>query len=186
METNMISAAERMSDLAEDNFKSGDIDGALRSALKAQDLFPSLPGLHQMIAAFNVHIAATTRKLPTGDVDWYAILDIDNPFAADADTVKKQLNKMRLLTHPDKNRSAAAISAFRLVEEAGESILKSLALLQKAHTNCPPPSASHRRARRPCQPATQYRRDMCDTCRCLRRLGVRLCKDNMRHLCTCP
>lgn len=189
-------AAERLRDLAEDKFKAGDTNGARTMALKAQVIFPSLPGLSGMIAAFDVHIAAATRKLSTGRVDWYAVLGMSETCTVDANIIKKQLKKMRLLTHPDKNCSAASTGAFRLVQEAGQSILKSSAVHsmragKRFRSNDDNEKA--KRARRNDdgdQSATmagqQQRREHCIWCPPLELKGV-ISEKNRRALgCRCP
>lgn len=84
--------ADRARTKAEERFKSNDIEGAKRLALKGQRLYSSLPGLHQMIAAFNVHIAAAAAKDKNGRTYWYAVLDV-HP-SDDVKTVKKQYKKL--------------------------------------------------------------------------------------------
>lgn len=115
--------AEKAKARAEEKFRSNDVRGARVQALKAQSLFPALPGLAQALTAYSVHLAAATRKLPSGGTDWHAVLDV--PPTAGADAIKKKFKRLCLLTHPDKNPSAAADGAFKLVVRAWDAISSS-------------------------------------------------------------
>ncbi|KAE8672286.1 hypothetical protein F3Y22_tig00111847pilonHSYRG00102 [Hibiscus syriacus] len=55
-----------------------DTVGAKRFALKAQNLYPELDGLPQLLATLDVYISAD--KKINGDVDWYRVLAVQ-PFA---------------------------------------------------------------------------------------------------------
>ncbi|XVE92110.1 hypothetical protein REPUB_Repub01dG0068900 [Reevesia pubescens] len=106
--------ATRAKELAEKKFIAKDITGAKKFALKAQNLFPGLEGISQMIAALDVHISAENKI--NGEADWYAILGV-NP-QADDEAVRKHYRKLALTLHPDKNKSVGADGAFKLVSEA--------------------------------------------------------------------
>ncbi|KAH7431507.1 hypothetical protein KP509_08G052600 [Ceratopteris richardii] len=107
--------AMRALEMAEQKFVLKDFYGAKRLVLKAQQLFPALESIAQMIAVIDVHVAAQTR-IGIHEKDWYAILQIE-PTADDA-LVKRQYRKLALILHPDKNKSSGAESAFKLVGEA--------------------------------------------------------------------
>ncbi|EHA8591982.1 putative dnaJ-like subfamily B member 14-like [Cocos nucifera] len=112
---------------AEEKFKAKDIDGAKKLALKAKTLFPSLPGVPQAIAAYEVHIAGKKRK--RGETHWcYAVLGADP--SGNLQATKQRYKKLCVQTHPDKNRSAAADGAFKLVKEAWDKISESSAEAQ--------------------------------------------------------
>lgn len=106
--------ATRAKELAEKRFNAKDLAGAKKFALKAQNLFPALDGIPQMIATLDVHISAENKI--NGESDWYGILGV-NP-AADDETVRKHYRKLALVLHPDKNKSIGADGAFKLVSEA--------------------------------------------------------------------
>ncbi|XP_010913011.1 uncharacterized protein [Elaeis guineensis] len=106
--------ALRAKEIAERKFSAKDIVGAKKFALKAQNLFPSLEGINQMIATFDVHLAAQVKV--NGENDWYAILCVNA--SADEETVKKQYRKLALQLHPDKNKSIGSEGAFKLISEA--------------------------------------------------------------------
>ncbi|XP_008798935.1 uncharacterized protein LOC103713704 [Phoenix dactylifera] len=106
--------ALRAKEIAERKFSAKDIVGAKKFALKAQNLFPSLEGINQMIATFDVYLA--TQVKVNGESDWYAILCVNA--SADEETVKKQYRKLALQLHPDKNKSIGAEGAFKLISEA--------------------------------------------------------------------
>ncbi|XP_007043977.2 PREDICTED: uncharacterized protein LOC18608980 [Theobroma cacao] len=106
--------ATRAKELAEKKFMAKDIVGAKKFALKAQNLYPGLEGISQMIATLDVHFSAENKV--NGEADWYAILGV-NP-QADDEAVRKQYRKLALMLHPDKNKSVGADGAFKLISEA--------------------------------------------------------------------
>ena len=106
--------ASRAKEIAEKKFLARDVAGAKKFASKAQNLFPGLDGLPQMLATLDVHISAENKI--NGEADWYGILGV-NPLADD-DTVRKQYRKLALMLHPDKNKSIGADGAFKLISEA--------------------------------------------------------------------
>eukprot|EP00250_Pteridium_aquilinum_P008487 c17989_g2_i1 orf=606-2975(-) len=114
MECNRSEAVRAM-EMAEQKFASQDYAAARKLALKAQQLFPAIENIAQMIAVIDVHVAAQTR-IGINEKDWYGILQIE-PTADDA-VVKKQYRKLALFLHPDKNKSIGAESAFKLIGEA--------------------------------------------------------------------
>ncbi|ESQ47344.1 hypothetical protein EUTSA_v10027781mg [Eutrema salsugineum] len=110
MECNRDEAA-RAKEIAEKKFKMKDIAGAKKFALKAQSLYPELEGISQMLATFDVYIAAENE-----DVNWYGILNASP--RDDNETLKRKYRKLALMLHPDKNSSVGAEGAFRHVAEA--------------------------------------------------------------------
>ncbi|XP_072950334.1 uncharacterized protein [Typha angustifolia] len=113
MDCNMDEAI-RAREMAERKFSAKDIKGAKKFALKAQNLFPSLEGIAQMIATLDVYLAAEGKI--NGESDWYGVLCLNA--SADEETVKKQYRKLALQLHPDKNKSIGAEGAFKLISEA--------------------------------------------------------------------
>ncbi|CAN6676404.1 unnamed protein product [Malus baccata var. baccata] len=113
MECNRDEAA-RAKEIAERKFTAKDLMGAKKFALKAQNLFPGLEGMPQMLATLDVHIAAENKI--NGEADWYGILGADPK--ADDEAVRKQYRKLALMLHPDKNKSIGADGAFKLLSEA--------------------------------------------------------------------
>ncbi|XP_020108548.1 uncharacterized protein LOC109724217 [Ananas comosus] len=132
MSSSSKARAEQAKARAEEKFRRRDVAGARAAALDAKSLFPGLPGLAPALAAYQVHFSAATRRLPTGAVDWHAVLDVPRNAAADA--VKRQFKRLCLLTHPDKNASAAADGAFKLVVEAYENVSAAFARAPPATT----------------------------------------------------
>ncbi|KAM0935940.1 putative DnaJ domain, Chaperone J-domain superfamily [Dioscorea sansibarensis] len=106
--------ALRAKEIAERKFNARDFSGAKKFALKAQNLFPALEGINQMISTMDVYIAGELKV--NGERDWYAILSVQA--MADEETVKKQYRKLALQLHPDKNKSLGAEGAFQLISEA--------------------------------------------------------------------
>ncbi|KAK9276966.1 hypothetical protein L1049_006505 [Liquidambar formosana] len=106
--------ATRAREISEKKFTARDVAGAKKFALKAQNLYPGLEGIQQMLATLDVYISAENKI--NGEADWYGILNV-NP-QADDDTVRKQYRKLALMLHPDKNKSIGAEGAFKLISEA--------------------------------------------------------------------
>ncbi|CAB4294607.1 unnamed protein product [Prunus armeniaca] len=106
--------ATRAKEIAEKKFTAKDIMGAKKFALKAQNLFPGLEGIPQMLATLDVYVAAENKM--NGEPDWYGILGADPK--ADDETVRRQYRKLALMLHPDKNKSIGADGAFKLLSEA--------------------------------------------------------------------
>ncbi|WOL08028.1 hypothetical protein Cni_G16780 [Canna indica] len=115
MECNRQDALKAL-ELAEKKFNSNDIEGAKRLAQKARTMFRDLPGLRQTLAAYDVHLAASKKSSSSGGINWHSVLGV-NP-KADLRRLREQFRKMSILTHPDKNPSAAADGAFKLIMEA--------------------------------------------------------------------
>ncbi|KAL0338938.1 UNVERIFIED_CONTAM: DnaJsubfamily B member 4 [Sesamum angustifolium] len=107
--------AIRAKEIAEKKMEKNDFEGALKIALKAQNLYPELDNITQLLSICNVHCSAQIRLLGS-EKDWYGILQVDK--LADELTVKKQYRRLALILHPDKNRFPGAESAFKLICEA--------------------------------------------------------------------
>ena len=106
--------ATRAKEIAEKKLFAKDIAGAKKFALKAQNLYPGLEGIPQMLATLDVYIAAENKI--NGEADWYGILGADPQ--ADDETVRKHYRKLALMLHPDKNKSIGADGAFKCISEA--------------------------------------------------------------------
>lgn len=106
--------ALRAKTIAEKKLEDRDFAGAKKFALKAQNLFPPLEGLSQMMTTLDVYIAAENKV--SGEVDWYGVLGVAP--SADDETIRKQYRKLALMLHPDKNKSVGADGAFKLLSEA--------------------------------------------------------------------
>ncbi|KAL5717382.1 hypothetical protein ACHQM5_010394 [Ranunculus cassubicifolius] len=106
--------ATRAKEIAEKKFVAKDIPGAKKFALKAQNLYPGLQGLPQMLATLDVYLSAGNKIM--GQPDFYAILGV-NP-VVDEETIKKQFRKLALKLHPDKNKAIGADGAFKIISEA--------------------------------------------------------------------
>lgn len=107
--------AVRAKEIAETKMKSNDFEGAKRFALKAQNLYPELENINQMLSICNVHTSAQ-KTLVGSEKDWYGILQAEK--FADEVAVKKQYRRLALFLHPDKNRFPGAEAAFKLICEA--------------------------------------------------------------------
>ncbi|KAH0941393.1 hypothetical protein HID58_001030 [Brassica napus] len=114
MECNKDEAIRAM-DIAKRKVTETDYTGARTFAVKAQNLYPQLDGLKQVLMLIDVYISAG-NKINGGEPDWYGVLGVD-PLADDG-VVKKQYRKLALLLHPDKNKCEGAEGAFKLILEA--------------------------------------------------------------------
>lgn len=106
--------AIRARTIAEEKLDKKEFAGAKKFAQKAQSLYPQLDGLSQLLNTIDVYVASENRV--GGEVDWYGILGVTP--TADDETIKKQYRKLALMLHPDKNKSAGADGAFKLLCEA--------------------------------------------------------------------
>ncbi|KAF5442241.1 hypothetical protein F2P56_034925 [Juglans regia] len=106
--------AVRAKEIAERKFMERNYAASKKFALKAQNLYPELEGLSQMLMTLDVYIYSENKI--GGEADWYGVLGV-NPLADD-ETVKKQYRKLALMLHPDKNKCLGAEGAFKLVSEA--------------------------------------------------------------------
>ncbi|CAH1430218.1 unnamed protein product [Lactuca virosa] len=141
--------AIRAKTIAEKKLSDKDFPGAKKFILKAQNLYPSLDGISQMLTTLDVYIASENKI--SGEVDWYGILGA-NP-NDDEETIRKHYRKLALLLHPDKNKSVGADGAFKLLSEAWSLLSDKAkrssynqrrsmrAFQQKVSVQVPPPSA---------------------------------------------
>lgn len=106
--------AIRAKDISVRKFTERDFAGSKKFALKAQNLYPGLEGISQMLTTLEVYISAENKV--NGEMDMYGILGVDP--LADDEIIKKHYRKLVLLLHPDKNKSIGADGAFQLVSEA--------------------------------------------------------------------
>ncbi|XP_076885635.1 uncharacterized protein LOC143535198 [Bidens hawaiensis] len=106
--------AKRAKEIAEIKFSNKDITGAKKFALKAQNLYPDVDGISQMISTLDIYIAAENKT--NNESDFYGILGVSP--SADDDTVRKHYRKLALFLHPDKNKSVGADGAFKYISEA--------------------------------------------------------------------
>ncbi|KAI5657710.1 hypothetical protein M9H77_26503 [Catharanthus roseus] len=106
--------AIRAKSIAEEKLEKKDFAGARKFALKAQSLYPQLDGLSQMLTTIDVYVSSDNKI--GGEVDWYGVLGVSP--SADDETLKKQYRKLALMLHPDKNKSAGADGAFKILCEA--------------------------------------------------------------------
>ncbi|XP_071730336.1 uncharacterized protein [Rutidosis leptorrhynchoides] len=112
--------AIRAKQLAEKKMEIKDFYGALKIAIKAQQLYSELENISQMIAVCEVHCSAEKKSYGT-DKDWYGILKLEP--SADELSIKKQYRKLALVLHPDKNKFSGSTDAFKLIGEAQRVLL---------------------------------------------------------------
>ncbi|OWM64176.1 uncharacterized protein LOC116196868 [Punica granatum] len=107
--------ALRLKSLAEAEFKSSNFKSALKHAKATRRLFPSLPGLSEMITCFKI-LAAASVSSDSGMPDYYGILQVE-PFSH-INSIRKQYKSLALTIHPDKNPSLGSAEAFKVVGDA--------------------------------------------------------------------
>lgn len=112
--------AIRAKGIAEQKMLNKDFVGARKIALKAQQLYPDLDNISQIISVCDVH-CSSEHKIFGNEMDWYGILQIEQ--TSDDATIKKQYRKFALLLHPDKNKFFGAEAAFKLIGEAQRVLL---------------------------------------------------------------
>ncbi|XP_050380831.1 uncharacterized protein LOC126798052 isoform X1 [Argentina anserina] len=100
---------------AETKMQDNDFTGARKMAQKAQQLFPGLENISQLLAVCEVHCSAE-NKLGGCEMDWYGILQVQR-FSHVA-IIKKQFKKLERLLHPDKNKFVGVEAAIKLIGEA--------------------------------------------------------------------
>ncbi|XP_004294830.1 PREDICTED: uncharacterized protein LOC101301565 [Fragaria vesca subsp. vesca] len=113
--------AIRAKGIAEKKMESKDFAGARKFGVKAQQLYPDLENISQMLMVCEVHCSAEQKLFGGNEKDWYGILQIDQK--ADEQTIKRQFKKFALQLHPDKNKFSGAEAAFQLISEAQNVLL---------------------------------------------------------------
>ncbi|KAE8809159.1 DnaJ domain containing protein [Hordeum vulgare] len=114
-------AAEEACRRAETLYHAGNFTEACRHARRAQQLFPALPGVANALAAYAIHAAAAVGS--HGRPNWHAVLGLEKQTAATRDAIRRQFLRLSLLVHPDKNHSAAAEDAFKILRQACDTAL---------------------------------------------------------------
>uniref|UniRef100_A0A2P2IVJ7 J domain-containing protein n=1 Tax=Rhizophora mucronata TaxID=61149 RepID=A0A2P2IVJ7_RHIMU len=107
--------AIRAKEIAERRMQNGDFDGARRIAKRAQQLYPEIDNIAQLLLVCEVHCSAQ-NKVNGSETDWYGVLQIER--FSEESAIKKQYKRLALSLHPDKNKFAGAESAFKLIGEA--------------------------------------------------------------------
>ncbi|XP_023769940.1 uncharacterized protein LOC111918512 [Lactuca sativa] len=112
--------ALRAKQIAEKKMENKEFSAALKIAQKAQQLYPELENISQLILVCEVHISSEKKSFGS-DKDWYSILKIDP--SSDDLSIKKQYRKLALVLHPDKNKFSGSTDAFKLIGEAQRVLL---------------------------------------------------------------
>ncbi|KAK4379966.1 hypothetical protein RND71_001828 [Anisodus tanguticus] len=144
--------AIRVREIAEKKMENRDFIGAKKLASKAQQLFPDLENIKQMVLVCDVHCSAENRTFGN-EKDWYGILKVE-PTADDV-LIRKQYRKLALLLHPDKNKFPGAADAFTLIGEA-QMVLLDREKRMLYNSRCIPSGRSQvPMQHRSCQPDTR-------------------------------
>ncbi|KAM6566008.1 hypothetical protein CsatA_025136 [Cannabis sativa] len=126
--------ALRAREIAEKKMESKEFAVARKIALKAQQLYPDVENISQLLMVCDVHCSAE-HKITGDEMDWYGILQVEEN--ADESTIKKQYRKFALQLHPDKNKFAGAEAAFKLIGEAQRILLdKDKRLMHNMRRKC--------------------------------------------------
>ncbi|XP_016471734.2 uncharacterized protein LOC107793780 [Nicotiana tabacum] len=107
--------AIRARGIAEKKMENRDFIGAKKFASKAQELFPNLENIEQMVLVCDVYCSAENKTFGN-EKNWYDILKVEP--TADDSIIRKQYRRLALLLHPDKNKFPGAADAFTLIGEA--------------------------------------------------------------------
>lgn len=114
-------AAEEACRRAELLYHAGNFTGACGHARRAQQLSPALPGVANALAAYAIHAAAAAGS--PDRPNWHAVLALEKQTTPTRDAIRRQFLRLSLLVHPDKNRSAAAEGAFKILRQACDTAL---------------------------------------------------------------
>lgn len=107
-------SAVRAKEVAERMFAINNIHGAMTFAVMAQNLFPTLEGITDMVTTLGMYICAAQKI--NGEPDWYHILGVDP--SADDETMLRQYRKRSQALNPEVNMSIGVHRAFQLISDA--------------------------------------------------------------------
>ncbi|KAJ8565948.1 hypothetical protein K7X08_008524 [Anisodus acutangulus] len=144
--------AIRVRGLAEKKMENRDFIGAKKLASKAQQLFPDLENITQMVLVCDVHCSAENKTFGN-EKDWYGIINVE-PTADDV-LIRKQYRKLALSLHPDKNKFPGAADAFTLIGEAQMVLLDREKRMLYNSRRIPSGRSQVPMQRRSCQPDTR-------------------------------
>ncbi|KAK1293644.1 hypothetical protein QJS10_CPB17g01482 [Acorus calamus] len=118
MDCNKVEAI-RAKNIAEKKLKGRDFVQARKFALKAQQLFPDLDNISQMLTICEVHCFSQSKNF-VSEMDLYGILQVEA--TADLASIKKQYRKLAFQLHPDRNKFEGAEAAFKVIGEAQRTL----------------------------------------------------------------
>ncbi|KAE8009252.1 hypothetical protein FH972_005701 [Carpinus fangiana] len=110
--------AERWLSIAERLLMTSDFHGAKSFAIRARDSDPRtrMESADQIIAVADTLLAGESR-IPDGQPNWYAILQLVQPTQS-LELIATQFRRLAILLSPERNRLVFADQAFRLVADA--------------------------------------------------------------------
>ncbi|KAK1277136.1 hypothetical protein QJS04_geneDACA021124 [Acorus gramineus] len=118
MDCNKVEAI-RAKNIAEKKLKGRDFVQARKFALKAQQLFPDLDNISQMLTICDIHYFSQSKNFES-EMDFYGILQVEA--TADLASIKKQYRKLAFQLHPDRNKFEGAEAAFKVIGEAQRTL----------------------------------------------------------------
>ncbi|XP_051120685.1 uncharacterized protein LOC127244268 [Andrographis paniculata] len=98
--------------------EENEFEAAPKFVLKAQNLYPGLDSISQLLSIYDAHCSTQNRL--GSEKDWYEIVQVEK--LADESKIKKQYRRLALSLHPDKNRFPGAEGAFKLICEANSKL----------------------------------------------------------------
>ncbi|XP_051132191.1 uncharacterized protein LOC127252169 [Andrographis paniculata] len=110
--------AIRARSIAQRKMEENEFEAARKFVLKAQNLYPGLDSIGQLLSICDVQCSAKIRL--GSEKDWYGVLQVEK--LADESKIKKQYRRLALSLHPDKNRFPGAEGAFKLICEANSML----------------------------------------------------------------
>lgn len=134
---------EIMIQTAEEEFANRSYTAAYKWAVSAKIVDPFYPSLERYLEAYRVHWAAAKRKTPTGEIDWYAVLDIKERLWRSYKMITHTYVQLAKKIHPDVHCSAAAPGSYSLITTAWEILSEPQSrLAYHARAGFPPPTCS--------------------------------------------
>lgn len=106
--------ALKAKEIAEKKITEMDVNGALRFAVRAQKMYPTLDGLSQLLATVDIYVCAENKI--NGEVDWYRVLGVQP--SADDETIRESYSNLAFILTSDKNKAVGSDGAFRILSEA--------------------------------------------------------------------
>ncbi|XP_058102937.1 uncharacterized protein LOC131246633 [Magnolia sinica] len=107
--------ALKLKAIAEKGILSNDYVGARATILRAQQIFPGLENIDQMLAVCDI-LCAADMEFPGCGIDWYWVLQL--PPSADVFSIETQYKKLVALVKPISNEFPGTDSAMKFIKDA--------------------------------------------------------------------
>lgn len=106
--------ALKAQEIVEKNIRDMDVNRALKFAAKAQNTYPTLDGLAQLLVTLDIHVSAENNI--NGEVDWHTVLGVQP--LANYETINKNYDELALVLNPNKNKAISSYGAFKILTKA--------------------------------------------------------------------